>query len=47
MGVGFNQEVMLNNFANGSSTRKFARELRMQLLKKHLGTEVDQTTTGI
>lgn len=28
-------------------TRKFARDLRMQLWKKHLGMEVDQSTTGV
>lgn len=28
-------------------TRKFARDLRMQLWRKHLGMLVDQTTTGV
>ena len=28
-------------------TRKFARDLRMQLWKKHLGMEVDQATSGV
>ena len=28
-------------------TRKFARDLRMKLWRKHLGMEVDQSTTGV
>jgi phospholipase D1/2 len=42
-------EVKMTEVGQGIKikTRNFARDLRMQLWKKHLGMEVDQATTGV
>lgn len=44
-----NTEAIMTDVGQGIKvvTRKFARELRMKLWKKHLAMEVDQDTTGI